>query len=258
MANFGYEKEEITERMAIETFTWVITMCITHLTSASLMIPVIARGWAKAGPTGQLLFTLGTLAEVGFDLYDGPKLFCLSFLSKRFEWLGAPIPKLTWALVGGLHHSTVVSLAIPMNLKYSHMPSYHYIAFSLLFSAGVCYTSGHYKFTVDAKTPHGLATCKAIVLLQFVMNYLSRLFIYFPSAFYALKAFHANNDLAYLRGGAFGMLGMGLYNLAVLGDATAIASKWLGKSLENKKLQDAKQRLETKDLEETSEHKKES
>jgi hypothetical protein len=235
MANFGYAKDEITEKMAVESFTWVITMCMTHLASASMMLPVVARGWNRAGARGQLLFALGTLAEVGFDLYDGPKMFCLSFLKDRFAWLGSPVPKLSCILVAGLHHSTVVSMAIPMNLKYIHLPQYHWIAFSLLGSAGVCYTAGHYKFTVDAKTPDGLATCKKIVLLQVVMNFLSRLFIYFPAAFYALKTFRRNKDYAFLFGGALGMLGMGLYNLAVLGDAAATGQKWFGKSLEDKK-----------------------
>lgn len=234
MANFGYPKDEITEQQAVEIFTWVITMCMTHLTSASLMVPVITRGWKGAGPLGRLLFTLGTLAEVGFDLYDGPKMFCLSFLKDHFKWLGSPVPKQSCILVGGLHHSTVVSLAIPMNLKYSHLPQYHWIAFSLLGSAGACYISGHYKFTLDAKTPEGLATCKRIVLFQVLLNYISRLCIYFPAAFYALKTFKAKGDKAFLYGGAVGMLGMGLYNLAVLGDAAVTGHKWLYKAVSDK------------------------
>lgn len=234
MANFGYPKDDITERQAVESFTWVITMCMAHLTSATLMLPVIVRGWLGAGSSGQLMFTLGTLAEVGFDMYDGPKLFCLSFLKDRFEWLGASVPKLSFVLVGGLHHSTVISMVIPMNLKYSHLPQYHWMAFSLLGSAGICYISGHYKFTVDAKTPEGLAICKRIVLLQVIMNFASRLCIYFPAAIYLLKQFRANGDHAYLYGGAVGSLGMGFYNIAVLGDAAATGTKWLGKTLEDK------------------------
>lgn len=234
LANFGYDKDSTTERMAVETFVWIITMCVTHIASAGMMLPVITRGWKKASPTGQLLFMLGTLCEVGFDLYDGPRLFCLSFLKEKFDWLSAPIPKQTFVLLGGMHHTTVVSLAIPMNLKYVHLPQYHWIAFSLLGSAGICYITGHYKFTVDSKTKDGLATCKRIVLIQVIANYLSRLFIYFPAAFYALKHFHKKGDRAFLYGGALGMLMMGIYNLAVIGDATATGKKWYFKSLEDK------------------------
>jgi len=230
MVNFGYPKDAITERMAVESFTWVITMCITHIVSACLMIPVVASGWESAGATGQLLFMLGVLSEVGFDMYDGPKLFLLAFFADRFPTLGAPVPKMSWVLVGGFHHTTVLSMAIPMNTKYIHLPEYHYIAFSLLFSAGVCYISGHYKFTVDAKTPQGLLTCKGIVVLQFAMNFLSRCFIYFPGCFYLLKAFHANGDSAYLYGGAVGMCLMGFYNIVVLADATSTLTKWLAKT----------------------------
>lgn len=231
MVNFGFEKDKISERVALESFTWVITMCITHICSATLMIPVILRGWEGAGSWGQLFFALGTLSEVGFDLYDGPKLFLLAFFADHFPKLGGAVPVATFVLVGGLHHSTVLSLTIPMNLKYIYLPAYHWIAFSLLFSAGVCYIAGHYKFTVDAKSAEGLKTCKLIVLLQFVMNYLSRLFIFFPAAYLALRTFSANGDSAYLYGGGIGMLGLGLYNLAVLADATKTMIKWTGKDV---------------------------
>jgi hypothetical protein len=215
MVNFGYPKDGITESMAVEIFTWIITMCVTHIISASLMLAV------------------GTLSEVGFDLYDGPKLFVLAFFKDRSPTLfngASAVPKMSFFLVGGLHHTTVLSMVIPMNTKYIHLPQYHYIAFSLLFSAGVCYLAGHYKFTIDAKTPQGLRMCKNIVFLQFVMNFVSRLFIYFPAAFHALKTFYTNGDFAYMYGGLVGMTFMGLYNLVVLGDAASTAIKWYGKT----------------------------
>merc|ERR1712129_651642 len=74
------------------------------------------------------------------------------------------------------------------------MRTFHVIGFSLLFSAGVCYLSGQYKFTVDAKTKQGLSTCKAVVTFQFVMNWLTRVFIWLPACYYTLKNFHTVKD----------------------------------------------------------------
>lgn len=235
MVNFGFDKDSITERMCVETFVWIITMCMTHLTASSLMSLVVFQGWEGAGATGQLLFTLGVLVEVGFDMYDGPKLFLLSFFPETFDWLGAPIAKKTFLMVGVLHHFAVVSMAIPMNLNYVHIQQYHWMAFSLLCSAGICYISGHYKFTIDAKTPSGLAACKRIVFVQVVTNFLSRLIIYFPSMYYAMKHFYMNNDMTFFFCGGLGMTSMGLYNLAVLIDATLTGKKWYFKKLDDKK-----------------------
>jgi len=224
MVNFGFPKDMITEKRAAWAFVWIITMCITHMASALLMIPVVVLGWGGAGVAGQTLFILGTLSEVGFDIYDWLRL--VSLIGDQVY----PVPLKLFALLCGCHHTTVLSMVIPMNLKYAHLPEYHYIGFSLLFSAGVCYISGHYKFTVNAKTPTGLLTCKAIVTLQFVMNYISRLFIYFPAAYSALMTFHENKDSRFFYGGLVGMVGMGLYNVVVLVDATTAAAKWLAKT----------------------------
>merc|ERR1712039_460576 len=230
MVNFGYPKETITEKQAVWGFVWIITMCITHTVSALLMLPVVLLGWNEVGHVGQCLFVIGTLSEVGFDIYDWLRLFLLVFFPSRFSFLGEPVPLLLFVLLAGFHHSTVLTMTLPMNLKYAHLASYHYIAFALLFSAGVCFISGHYKFTVDAKTPRGLFTCKVIVTLQFCMNFIARFFVYFPAAYSGLRTFYDAGDRSYLYGGMLGVMSMGLYNLIVLSDATSAATKWLAKT----------------------------
>eukprot|EP00416_Gambierdiscus_australes_P025251 CAMPEP_0171057008 /NCGR_PEP_ID=MMETSP0766_2-20121228/1508_1 /TAXON_ID=439317 /ORGANISM="Gambierdiscus australes, Strain CAWD 149" /LENGTH=233 /DNA_ID=CAMNT_0011512049 /DNA_START=251 /DNA_END=952 /DNA_ORIENTATION=+ len=230
MANFGAPKDKVTERHAAWVFVWIITMCVAHMFSALLMAPVVAFGWLGLGATGQTLFILGTLSEVGFDIHDWLRLFMLVFFPASMGFPGEPLPLKIFILLGVCHHSTVLSLVVPMNMKYAHLPAYHHIAFSLLLSAGVCFLAGHYKLTLDITTPRGLRVGKAVVALQFVANYVSRLFIFFPAAYSVLATFRRNEDLSYFYGGLVGVIGLGLYNIVVAVDATSAASKWLVKT----------------------------
>jgi len=236
MKNFGYP-DDTTEEMAVKGYNWVITMCITHVLSASLMVPVVFFGWQNAGESGRVLFIIGTMSEVGFDVYDWLKTFLLTFCHSSFKSLGPPTPVAVFVLICGLHHTTVLGMAIPMNLKYAFMPEYHWIAFSLLVSAGICYLSGQYKFTLDANTPKGLRTCKVIVFVQLALNWLTRVVIWFPAAYGALHSFYQLGDWGYFCGGCFGMLGMSLYNIVIIVDATLAAKKWFSKTLKESLLQ---------------------
>jgi len=197
------------------------------------MLPVIVYGWTEAGDAGQVLFFLGTLSEVGFDVYDWSKTFLLTFAHSSFPHLGPPGPIKPFILICILHHSTVLGLAFPMNLKYPSMTAYHWVAFSLLVSAGVCYIAGQYKFTLDAKTKSGLATIKIIMIVQFVFNWLSRVGIWFPAVFVALQTIYGKGDMLYFAAGLVGGLGMSLYNLLIVADATVALIKWLPRTADS-------------------------
>jgi len=231
MKNFGYPKDGTTDEMALKAYNWVITMCITHIVSASLMIPVVIWGWHDAGESGRLLFFIGTMSEVGFDIYDWSKTFLLTFFHRYVAFLGPPTPVQVFVLICGFHHTTVLCMVMPMNLKYAFLPAYHRIGFSLLVSAGICYLSGQYKFTVDATTPKGLQTCKSIVFVQLVLNLLTRVIIWFPAAYSVLRTFFQSGDWPFFYGGCFGMLGMSLYNIVIALDASSAAKKWLPKKV---------------------------
>jgi len=233
MVNFGYPKGETTEDHAVYGFVWIITMCITHIFSASLMLPVMVYGWDEAGDAGQVLFFLGTLSEVGFDVYDWSKTFILTFAHSSFPDLGPPGPVKTFILICILHHSTVLGLTFPMNLKYPSTTAYHWVAFSLLVSAGVCYIAGQYKFTLDAKTASGLATIKRIMIVQFVFNWLSRVGVWFPAVFMTLNTLYGKGDMLYFAAGTVGGVGMSLYNLLVVADATMALLKWLPRTADS-------------------------
>eukprot|EP00932_Pfiesteria_piscicida_P007384 SRR837773.17456.p2 GENE.SRR837773.17456~~SRR837773.17456.p2 ORF type:complete len:271 (+),score=95.41 SRR837773.17456:48-860(+) len=186
MANFGYDRDATTADMAAHGFVWVLTMCLTHVVSAALMAPVVALGWDAAGALGRLLFFVGTLSEVGFDVYDTIKSFLLTFFQHAVPQLGPAAPLKPFILICVLHHSTVLAMAVPMNLYYPDLAAYHQMAFSLLVSAGVCYLAGQYKFTLDAKCPSDLLLIKMIMVLQFAVNWLTRVFMWFPAVYSTL------------------------------------------------------------------------
>jgi len=231
--NFGYPKGATTEDMAVYGFCWIVTMCITHIVSAVLMLPVVALGWDGAGALGQLLFFLGSLSEVGFDIYDWTKTFLLTFFPSSVPELGPPGPVKAFVLICILHHSTVLGMTIPMNLSYPWFAAYHQIAFSLLVSAGVCFLAGQYKFTLDAKLPGDLASIKRIMFLQFVVNWSTRIFMWFPAVFATLQMLHSSGDPAIFIGGCLGALGMSLYNVVIAVDATQAFLKWLPRTTES-------------------------
>lgn len=230
MINFGHPKEDITEDAVVFGFSWIITMCITHIVSGSLMFPVVLHGWQVAGAAGQTSFLLGVSSEIGFDVYDWLKNFLLTFCHKKFSFWGPLGSKRLFVVVCVIHHCTVLLLAIPMNLKYAHLPSYHHLMFSFLLSAGVCCLSGHYKFTLDASTPRGLFTCKLIVAIQLVMNWVTRVFIFAHGAYHLLSTFHTAGDVVFFRVAIGGTFLMGCYNVLVIMDSTTAAIKWSKKT----------------------------
>lgn len=235
MANFGYPRDGTTEDMAAYGFCWIVTMCITHIVSASLMLPVVALGWQAAGALGRLLFFLGSLSEVGFDIYDWSKTFLLAFLPEKATALGPQSPVKVFVLICILHHSTVLGMVVPMNLNYPGLAAYHQIGFSLLASAGVCYLSGQYKFTLDAKTASGLTSIKLIMLLQFVVNWATRVFMWFPAVYQTLVMLYSEGSMVFFAGACLGGVGLSLYNLIIAFDATQAFLKWLPRTLEGKK-----------------------
>jgi len=232
MVNFGYPKDGTTESMAVFAYVWICTMCLTHVLSAGLMIPVIVSGWSASSDLGKLCFLLGTVSEVGFDIYDGTKMTLTTFFHKSVSSFGYPqTPVKSYILVCLCHHAAVLSVTMPMNMKYVHMVQYQQIAFSLLASAGVCYLAGQYKLTLDARTPAGLAMIKKIMMVQFTMNWLTRIFIWCPAVYSTLTTFHASGDTAYFYGACMSASTMSIYNLLVVMDATAALFKWLPRTI---------------------------
>lgn len=101
------------------------------------MLPVLLSGWDEASDTVKSLFIMGTLSDVGFDIYDAVKSTIRTF-TKHSD----PLPIDWWIIIVAMHHTLALSLAFPMNLNYVHRWEYHQTAFSLLMAAAVCYGLG--------------------------------------------------------------------------------------------------------------------
>lgn len=230
MMNFGYPEEACTPEVLVESYAFVLVGCGHHFLIGSLMIPVIVYGWSGAGSTGQLLFMMAVLEDVGYDVYDFIKKFCLTFFPSKCKCLGAACPLPFFIIVCCIHHMLALTLVIPMNLKYAYLPEYHTIACSLLLAAGICFLSGQYKFTLSMKDRGEFLQFKAIVLIQFLTVWYTRCLVWFPNAYAILTIFYGQGDSAYFYGGLVGSTLMSLFNIIMLIDATVAALKWLPKS----------------------------
>merc|ERR1719217_1683250 len=143
------------------------------------MIPVCYLGWEAAGSTGQLMFLLGCMNGVEYDVYDWLKKFFLTFFPSYCKCMGVANPLAFFVILCVMHHSLAMCLVVPMILYYPSLPAFHYIAMSLLLAAGICFTTGSYKFTLDVKSKSGFRQYKVIVILQLVTILFTRGFVWF-------------------------------------------------------------------------------
>jgi len=93
------------------------------------------------------------------------------------------------------------------------------------------------QFTLDASTPQGLRTCKVIFFVQLALTWLVRVDIWFPAVYGALHSSYQLGDWGYFCGGCFGMMGMSLYNIVIVVDASSAAKKWFSQTLKDSQLQ---------------------
>ena len=239
MFNFGYPKEPspafpkgVTEPMARDAYTFIVTICFQHAMSALVMVPLVVTGYDKASDLTKVLFVLGTLSDVGFDIYDWSTSTLKAWFpatAKKFGYEQLPFP--FWVIICCLHHPLAMIMIIPMNLKYLSMPEYHITCVSLLFAAAVCYSTGSYKFTLDVKTTSGFYQYKVIVIIQLFIVLYTRLYLWFPSIYRMTLHFYAAEDYLYLIvGGLIGAM-MSLFNVILVSDAVGAALKWLPKTL---------------------------
>ena len=240
MQNFGYPKEPteqfpsaVTEDMARDFYAYLSTLCAQHFVSALLIIPVVWYGWDDTTETMKTLFLLGTLSDVGFDIYDATKLTARAFFSSSSKMSSSlsPIPIDFWVVVVPMHHVLAMSLVIPMNLYYIDLPEYHQTALSLLMASSLCYSLGNYKFSLDVqRSVSALYQYKACVLIQFGIILYTRVYLWFPAMTTILKHFYAQNDMTFFYVGfAIGLI-FSIFNMVLLADGCKAALKWLPRS----------------------------
>ena len=126
--SFGYPKQPtdkfpdaITEAMARDFYAFLVTICSQHFLSALPMIPVLIYGWDDSSDMLKSLFLLGTLSDVGFDVYD----FISSTLRAFQKNHPNPIPTETWFLTCLLHHTTVSSCLISRSSNHFTCSNYN-------------------------------------------------------------------------------------------------------------------------------------
>merc|ERR1719329_684839 len=175
--------------------------------------------------------------DVAYDIYDEFRMFVTTFL---FDSVGKKLfggekqPKEFFIIIGVLHHPLAMTMVCPLVMYYPHLAAFHIIAVSLLLAAGVCFTTGSYKFTLDMTQPSDWYQFKGIVVLQTVTIFFTRGYIWFYYLYVALSTFRADGSMKFFYGGCVAGTLMSLFNLVMLADAAGAALKWLPKSMPEK------------------------
>ena len=234
MKNFGYPSQPtdrfpkaITEGMARDFFAFLCGICSQHFVTAALMVPVLWIGWDESSDAVKSLFILGTLSDVGFDVYDAIQTSLRTFTN--FGGPEAAIPIDTWVVVVAMHHTMAMSLCIPMNLSYPHRYEYHQTAVSLLMAASICYAAGCWKFTLNFEKRRDFILYKAVVILQLVTILYTRFYLWFPTMLSFRAHLVEQKETTFLYGATFMLVIFTLFNLILVADAVKAAVKYLPK-----------------------------
>jgi len=140
---------------------------------------------------------LGTLADLGFDIYDAVQLSIRAFAKNHSK----PIPIEFWVILVCMHHTTALLLVMPLNLHYVHRFEYHQTAVSLLYAASACYLAGAYKFTLNVyEKRKDFVLYKIIVLFQLAVLLYTRVYLWFPAAFGLRAHMKELNDTTFFYG----------------------------------------------------------
>ncbi|CAE7653644.1 unnamed protein product [Symbiodinium sp. CCMP2456] len=229
MHNFGYS-ESITsdERVVVDCYCFLIAICSHHLVVSLALTPVAVLGWDSAGSVGQFLFYAGAVGDVAYSAYDTVQTTLRTFCPVSFKGLGVQLPKKYFIVMVCLHHTLSMMLTVPMILYYPKMRALHILMWSMLSSAGVGYLLGCYKFTLDTQdSRRDLLQFKAIVLVQSLMIWLVRGYVWLTQATSAMMVFYRLGDTLFLLLGSVGFVMMTLFNLLMVIDSTTAVVKWL-------------------------------
>lgn len=228
--NFGYKEEDCTYEAMLDMYSFVLVFCGHHLVAGLLMVPVVVMGWEAAGSTWQLCFIVAALADVSLDMFDVFKNFIRTFLYKHLPW-SSPCPLAFFIMICCLHHPLAMGMVIPMIINYPAMRSFHLICISLLLAAGICFTTGAYKFTLDVKSKGGFLQYKAIVLAQLVTILFTRGYVWFVQVYTTLSTFYSTGDTKFFVAGIVAAALMSLFNVVMILDSIDAAVKWLPRPL---------------------------
>lgn len=230
MYNFGYPKDPtekfpngVTEVMARDSYAYTINILSAHLLSALPMLPVVIYGWEGSSNMMRSAFLLGTLSDLGFDIYDAMMLTIRTFTKHE-----SPIPFDFWVVIVAMHHTTALFLVLPLNLKYLHRWEYHQTAVSLLLAAALCFFAGLYKFTLNVfGRKKDFYIYKLIVLFQLAVLLYTRLYLWFPTVLGLRAHLKEQNDTAFFYVSTVMITIFSLFNLILVYDGIEAAVKWI-------------------------------
>lgn len=235
MMNFGYPDSACTDEMVLMGYSYVINLCTNHLICGFMMLPVVYYGWEGAQAGGQACFVIGALMDVSVDVYDEVRMFIKTFLfepvGKKLFGGDAADPVQIFVVLGVLHHPLAMTMTCPMVLYYAYLPSFHTIAFALLLAAGICFTTGSYKFTLDTTKTSDWYQFKFIIVIQMVTILYTRGYIWFVHAPALLATFWSDGNMGFFYGGCCAATAMSLFNLIMIYDAVSAAVKWIPRSM---------------------------
>ncbi|CAE7796708.1 unnamed protein product [Symbiodinium sp. CCMP2592] len=241
MHNFGYSESATSdEKVVVDCYCFLIAICSHHLVVSLALTPVAVLGWDSAGSAGQFLFYAGAVSDVAYSAYDSVQTTLRTFLPVSFKCLGVQLPTKYFIVIVCLHHTLSMLLTVPMILYYPAMRALHVLMWSMLSAAGVGYLLGCYKFTLDTQdSRHEFLQYKAIVLVQFLMIWLVRGYVWLGQATSAMMVFYRLGDTSFLFLGSAGFVLMTLFNVLMVIDSTTAAVKWLPMQM-HKRGQDTK------------------
>jgi len=230
LLNTGKSEDEITETSLLDSYTYVLFICIHHFFSGVIMLPVVIMGWEGTAQIWKRMFATGGMLCIGFDVEDLVTSLLLFFFPSTFKCFGLP-GNLGGLIMSLFHHALSISMFLPVLIAYPEARPFHYIACSLLLAAGIAYGLGSYKFTLDTKGDVGaFFKYKGVVVIQFFVIWYTRAILWFPSAISLLRIFRDDPrppEGFYFWNGLVVVSTMSLFNLVLLADCTLAAIKWL-------------------------------
>ncbi len=197
-----------------------------HGTCGSLMLPVVIYGW-EASETHQDLFLLGSLLDLGWDLYSQIQVYVATFhgdVADRWGWARCPRGIFPFIV---MHHMLAYIIVVPMDNKYVHLEDYHQVCLSLLGAAACAMACNAVKMTLDVTRRGELVIFKALLTIESGIMLYTRGFHWFRSCYRILCEFRANGDNAFIYVGCVAATFMSLFNLMILPHIVGACLKWL-------------------------------
>jgi len=177
-----------------------------------------------SGPVACALVRHGALCEAGWEFQDTlQRAWQVKFGGE--EGKAKNPPSLLAAVM--LHHALGLCMVIPMNIAYGCHPCYHEIVFLLQGAAFFALFMQSYSFTLDVRTSAGLRQMRLSASCVFTVLCWSRLYRYWAISYQMMCTFYADGNTGIFSMASPGLVLMGIFNVALVGDAFSKCLKYM-------------------------------